>query len=101
MSFCCLPACPLACSGQLCLTCGTVSEQNQKQVQVAAAAASVGGGFAAVKGSLGSWGTYLKGQADKVGETVAARAGSSPLAAGRSTSARSPGPVNTSSQRLP
>ena len=66
---------------------------------MAAAAASMGGGFAAVKGSLGSWGTYLKGQADKVGETVAARAGSSPLAAGRSASDRSPDPVNPSSQR--
>lgn len=64
--------------------------------QVAAAAASVGGGFAAMKGSLGSWGTYLKGQADKVGETVAARAGSSPLAAGRPASSRSP---STTSQR--
>lgn len=67
--------------------------------QVAAAAASVGGGFAAMKGSLGSWGTYLKGQADKVGETVAARAGSSPLAAGRPTTASSPNPVSSSSQR--
>ena len=77
----------------------TCPGQNQTQLQVAAAAASVGGGFAAVKGSLGSWGTYLKGQADKVGETVAARAGSSPLAAGRSASSRSPGPINTSSPR--
>jgi len=45
----------------------------------------VGGGLAAVNKSLGSWGTYLKGQADKVGENVMNRTGS-PGLAGRSTS---------------
>lgn len=68
--------------------------------RVAAAAASVGGGFAAMKGSLGSWGTYLKGQADKVGETVAARAGSSPLAPGRPASSRSPSTTSQSKETL-
>lgn len=51
------------------------------RMQVAAAAASVGGGLAAVKGSLGSWGTYFKGQA----ENVTGRTGS-PGLSGRGTS---------------
>lgn len=62
-------------------------------MQVAAAAASVGGGLAAVKGSLGSWGTYFKGQADKVGETVMSRTGSPGLSsrgANQTTASSSP-----------
>ncbi|KAL3150214.1 hypothetical protein ABBQ32_000073 [Trebouxia sp. C0010 RCD-2024] len=64
--------------------------------RVAAAAASVGGGLAAVKGSLGSWGTYFKGQADKVGENVMHRTGSPGLSsrgASQATSSSSPAPA--------
>ena len=76
-------------------------------MQVAAAAASVGGGLAAVKGSLGSWGTYFKGQADKVGETVISRTGS-PGAASRgnsqtasaATPAAAPAPAQRSDHHL-
>lgn len=64
-------------------------------LQVAAAAASVGGGLAAVKGSLGSWGTYFKGQA----ENVTGRTGS-PGLSGRGTSqtAASSSPATAAAQ---
>lgn len=64
-------------------------------MQVAAAAASVGGGLAAVKGSLGSWGTYLKGQA----ENVAGRTGSPGLSGrGPSQTAAPSGPATAAAQ---
>lgn len=53
-----------------------------------------------MKGSLGSWGTYFKGQADKVGENVASRTGS-PGLSGRSANetASSSGPAPVAAQR--
>ena len=97
-----LRVCSVACRKQhyslLALHAGAASLL--MQLQVAAAAASVGGSLAAVKGSLGSWGTYFKGQADKVGENVIARTGS-PGITGRATSQTSSspsGPAGSSAQ---
>ena len=65
------------------------------RMQVAAAAASVGGGLAAVKGSLGSWGTYFKGQA----ENVTGRTGSPGLSGrGASQTTTSSGPPTAVAQ---